>query len=48
MRIDPEYPSQYPSQPIRDGLKGWALLSYNIDASPKRIFDHEARRALAK
>jgi len=56
VRIDPKYPSQA----ARDGLEGWVMLSYNIDkngsvtdiivldASPKSIFDGEARRALAK
>ena len=56
VRIDPKYPSQA----ARDGLEGWVILSYNIDkhgsvydiavldASPKGIFDREARRALAK
>lgn len=56
VRIDPKYPTQA----ARDGLEGWVMLSYTIDnigrvtditvldASPKGIFDREARRALAK
>ena len=56
VRIDPKYPTQA----ARDGLEGWVMLSYTIDnsgrvtditvldASPQRIFDREARRALAK
>ncbi|MCP4862571.1 MAG: TonB family protein [Alteromonas sp.] len=56
VRIDPKYPPQA----VRDGKEGWVKLQFTImedgsvddidviDANPKRIFDREARRALAK
>ena len=56
VRLDPKYPPQA----ARDGLDGWVMLSYTIgtdgrvsditilDASPQRLFDREARKALAK
>ncbi len=51
---------QYPAQAARDGTEGWVKLGFTInevggvedvaviDASPKRVFDREARRALGK
>lgn len=51
---------KYPTAAARDGVEGWVILSFSIDkvgnvidievvdAEPKRIFDREARRALAK
>ena len=56
VRIDPKYPPQA----ARDGKEGWVKLQFTInedgsvgdievmDADTKRIFDREARRALAK
>ena len=56
VRIDPKYPPQA----ARDGKEGWVKLQFTINedgsvgdievmaADPKRIFDREARRALAK
>lgn len=56
VRIDPKYPPEA----ARDGREGWVRLSFTInevggvddieviDADPKRVFDREARRALAK
>lgn len=56
VRIDPKYPPQA----ARDGKEGWVRLSFTIneaggvedikvlEAQPKRVFDREARRALAK
>ena len=56
VRIDPKSPPQA----ARDGKEGWVKLQFTImedgsvddidviDADPKRIFDREARRALAK
>ncbi len=56
VRIDPKYPVQA----ARDGKEGWVKLQFTInevggvedivvlEAQPKRLFDREARRALAK
>jgi protein TonB len=56
VRIDPKYPPQA----ARDGKTGWVKLQFTInevggvedivvlEAEPRRIFDREARRALAK
>ncbi|WP_100655731.1 energy transducer TonB [Alteromonas flava] len=56
VRIDPKYPVQA----ARDGKEGWVKLQFTInevggvedivvlEAEPKRLFDREARRALAK
>ncbi len=56
VRVDPSYPAEA----ARDGVEGWVSLRFTIDplggvrdievidAEPKRIFDREARRALAK
>lgn len=56
VRVDPSYPANA----ARDGIEGWVSLRFTIDplggvrdieiidAEPKRIFDREARRALAK
>lgn len=56
VRIDPKYPVQA----ARDGREGWVKLQFTInelggvedivvlEAEPKRLFDREARRALAK
>ena len=51
---------KYPSIAARDGIEGWVQLSFTvnevggvediqvIDSNPQRIFDREARKALAK
>ena len=56
VRVDPSYPANA----ARDGIEGWVSLRFTIDplgrvrdieiidAKPRRIFDREARRALAK
>lgn len=56
VRIEPKYPLVAQ----RDGIEGWVKLSFTInkiggvedvkviDSEPKRIFDKEARRAVAK
>jgi protein TonB len=56
VRIDPKYPVEA----ARDGREGWVKLQFTInevggvediivlEAEPKRLFDREARRALAK
>ncbi len=56
VRVDPSYPASA----ARDGIEGWVSLRFTIDplgsvrdieiidSEPKRLFDREARRALAK
>lgn len=56
VRIEPQYPRKAAMQ----GIQGWVMLQFDItetgavdnvsviDASPKRIFDMEAKRALLK
>ncbi|EWH09674.1 TonB family protein [Catenovulum agarivorans DS-2] len=56
VRIEP----RYPAQAARDGIEGWVELSFTIDevggvidvdvinSEPRRIFDREAKKALAK
>ena len=56
VRIEPKYPIQA----ARDGKEGWVKLSFTIneiggvedvkviEATPKRVFDKEAKRALRK
>ncbi|NCP64802.1 MAG: energy transducer TonB [Paraglaciecola sp.] len=56
VRMEP----RYPAEAARNGVEGWVKLQFSIDAlgqvqhiqvvdaQPKRVFDSEARRALAK
>ncbi|WP_194755290.1 energy transducer TonB [Aliidiomarina indica] len=56
VRVEP----RYPPAAARDGIEGWVRLRFTIDetggvtdieiidAQPRRIFDQEARRALAR
>jgi protein TonB len=56
VRVEPKYPIEA----TRNGIEGWAKLSFTIntigqvidvkvlDAEPKRVFDREASRALKK
>ncbi|MDM7861526.1 TonB family protein [Alteromonas sp. ASW11-36] len=56
VRVDP----RYPIDAARDGIEGWVQMTFNvnelggvtdiqvINAEPKRVFNQEAKRALAK
>jgi protein TonB len=56
VRIEP----RYPMKAAREGKEGWVQMSFSIDtlggvtdikvikSQPKRIFDREAKKALAK
>ena len=56
VRVNPKFPIKA----ARDGIEGWVTLSFTIDeigkvtdvqildASPKRVFDQEAKKALKK
>lgn len=56
VRVEP----RYPPAAARDGIEGWVQLRFTIDetggvtdieiidANPRRVFDQEARRALAR